>query len=765
MTSAVRRSGPALLFLALVAAVYADPLFVRRNFTGRDLIAYNIPMEKSVHSAWAAGELPVWTPEISGGRPLMPNPNVGAMYPVRIVLSRLPFPVAIRLFPLIHWTAAGIGAILLLTGAGVSPLGAFIGAATYVFSGVSVSESFYPHIQPGMTLLPWMLWVLQRAREWKAGTFLAVMSLLFALDMLAGDVFTIALALACGALWIALEEPGGAQMSRFGVFVAAVALGAVAAAPQILATALWIPETNRGVIGMHLSDATLYSISPWRLLELAVPYPFGPMWRLDPSALWGGAVYRYRGMGLFETLFAGALPVVAVFALRRERRPGLRFALVLLVLALIVGIVPSLLPDSWGKWRSPLPLRNPEKFAVAISLSLSILAAWGFDLLPARRLRAPLLAAGVLAALAAAAAASPAAAGRVATSLVGGAVRLPEMAAQSLPFALAAGALLWAATASALALARRRGYGRLAAAAVLTLVLVAATRPIAMTDEEQAILGPTPFARLIAKRDPAGEYRTLGGEIYRSPGSVRDARYGDGWEIARRDWVHYTHLIWGRGTVFNYDFDAGDLARVESLRKISGLAAAFPDAGPFFGGFALRWCVRQRSQKPLPGYHRFGGDGAQEWDEHERPYPDIRLATAWREEPSALDALHDMAELPQGALALETGRRADGAAPEGRLRILERSAPRLAIETDAPAATWLFVLRAFWGYRRVTVDGREVETVPANIAFTAVAVPAGKHRVDLEEQLPGWELSRWGPVAYGMIAVAAAVLVRRRRPT
>ena len=763
MTARNRLVLPAALFVALVAAVYADPLFLRRNFTGRDLIAYNIPMEKSVHSAWAAGELPVWTPEISGGRPLMPNPNVGAMYPVRILLSRLPFPLAIRLFPVLHWAAAGIGMMLLLSGAGVSPLGAWIGAATYVFSGVSVSESFYPHIQPGMTLLPWILWALRRGRG-PAGV--AALSLLFALDLLAGDVFTIALALACGALWIALEEPAGEQMRRFAAFAGAAALGALAAAPQIMATALWIPETNRGVIGMRLSDATQYSISPWRLVELVVPYPFGPMWRLDPAALWGGPVFRYRGMGLFETLFAGALPVVAVLALRRERLGGLRFARVLLAFALAVGIVPSLLPDAWGTWRSPLPLRNPEKFAVAIALSMAILAGRGFDVLSKRRTRSRgvLGVAGALAVLAAAAGAFPAAAGGAAAALVGGSAPFPNIAAQSLPFALAAAALLWAATAAALALARRPGYpAALAAAAILTLVPIAAARPIARTDDEQAILGATPFARLITKQDPSGEYRTLGAEIYRPPGSPRDARYGDGWEIARRDWVHYTHLLWGRGTVFNYDFDAGDLARVESLRKVSGFAASFGDAGPFFGNFALRWCVRQRSQKPLPGYRRVGGDGAQDWDEHERPFPDIRLAEAWREEPTALDALRELAQLPAGALAVETGRRAEGASPAGHVRVIERTAPRLTIETEAPAATWLFVLRAFWGHRRVTVDGNEVETVPANIAFTAVPIPAGRHRVDWKENLPGWEVSRWGPAAYGMIAAAALVADRRRR--
>jgi hypothetical protein len=226
--------------------------------------------------------------------------------------------------------------------------------------------------------------------------------------------------------------------------------------------------------------------------------------------------------------------------------------------------------------------------------------------------------------------------------------------------------------------------------------------------------------------------------------------------------VHYTHLLWGRGTVFNYDFDAGDLARVESLRKVSGLAAAFGDAGPFFGNFALRWCVRQRSQKPLPGYRRFGGDGAQDWDEHDHPYPDIRLATSWREEPSAVDAAREIGQLPAGGLALETGRRAEGAAPAGRVRVIERTAPRLSIETDAAAPTWLFVLRAFWSHRTVTVDGRETETVPANLAFTAVAVPAGRHRVEWVEHLPGWDVSRFGPLLFGMIGAAAVVWSRRR---
>jgi hypothetical protein len=756
----LRRLAPGLLFAALVVMVYADPLFFPRVFTGRDLIAYNIPMEKSVHDAWASGELPVWTPEISGGRPLAPNPNMGAFYPPRILSSRLPFPVALRINPVLHWVAAGIGMLLLLSALGVSPGGAWLGAVTYVFSGVSISESFYPHIQPGMTLLPWVLWQLRRARGVRGVIGLSVV---FALDLLAADVFTIAVALACAALWVVLEEDEAEGLRALGRVAAAVSLAALAAAPQILATALWIPETNRGVLGMKLSNAVLYSISPWRLLEFVVPYPFGPVWRLDAWELWGGPVHNYRGMGLFGTLYVGAFPVIAAAALWRTRKPGLRFARALLVLALLVSVLPTFLPQAWGAWHSPLPLRNPEKFAVALVLALSIFGARGFDVLRERaRPRGVLAVAVMLTALAAAAALWPGVAGRLAAGLFGGDAPFPDRAAASLPFALSAAGLLWVATLVALTLLRRGGRARIAALALLTLVPIAANRPIVRTAPEIATLGPTPFARAIARADPEGSYRTLGAEIYRPREAPRNARYGDGWDVAREDWVHDTPVLWKRGMVFNYDFDEGDLARVESLRKLSGVAASYPDSQSFFGAFALRWCVRSPTQAPLPGYHRFGGNYAQDWDEHERPFPDVRLATSWIETDSAVAAASRIGQIAPGGLLIETGRSAEGHADAGKVEILRRTQSKLVVETDAPAPTWLFVLRAFWDYRRVTVDGKEVETVPANLAFTAVPVPAGRHRIDWEEKLPGWKISRFGPALFGMIVIGAVLVSRRR---
>ena len=132
-----------------------------------------------------------------------------------------------------------------------------------------------------------------------------------------------------------------------------------------------------------------------------------------------------------------------------------------------------------------------------------------------------------------------------------------------------------------------------------------------------------------------------------------------------------------------------------------------------------------------------------------------------REEPGPLPALRRIATLGNGELLLETGREAAGAARGGTVRILERSANRLRLECDAPDPTWLFVLRAFWPHRTVEIDGRPAEMVPAYLAFSAIAMPAGHHRVEWREEIPGLGLSIAGPLLF---AAAAAWLLRRRAP-
>ncbi len=759
------RAIPGVLFVLLVLAVWADPLLLRRSFAGRDLIAYNLPLEKGIHDAYARGAFPLWYPEISGGRPLLPNPNAGALYPVRILLAVLPFPVMAKVFPILHWAFAGLGMMVLLRSAGLSRAVGWIGAVSYAFGGVAVSDVFFPHVLPGLSLLPWIVWATGRRGTLPSRVFL--LSLFFALDLLAGDPFTIGVGIVCAAVWIAVGVERGERWSRALAFAGSFGLAVLAALPQIAATALWIPETNRAVTGIGLGEALQFSFSPYRLLELIVPFPFGSVWLTENTSIWGWKIFNHKMMGLFLTIYVGALGFIAIVCTWKDARPLARFGRILVAIGLLLAVPGSLVPESWHKIPSPLPLRNPEKFVVMAAFGLAILAGVGLDVLM-RRARPPrwILPIGVvLTALAGLAALFPIAFAAVVMWATRTPLQFFAEASRELPMALTEAAFLWVLTWLALDLlsAGRGRRAKLAGLGLLTLVPIVATRRIPWTFREEEVFAPPTFAHYMARHDPEGRYRALGEMLYKFSSKIEMEEAGTDpayTEFARRNWMQHAQALWNRGTVFNGDFDNGDLSRIESVRKISAIAAGFKDGGPFFENFSLRWGFRFKDQEPLPGYHRIAGSHIEDWDENPGALPDIRLVTGWVEEPGAIGALQRISKLKHGQIVVETGQSGEGEAPAGTVRILENHPERLRLEADAPAPTWLFVLRGFWHHRTVLLDGEEADVFPAQLAFSAIRMPAGRHTVDWREHFPGRSVSRVGPVLY--LLVLGLLFVRAR---
>jgi hypothetical protein len=111
-------------------------------------------------------------------------------------------------------------------------------------------------------------------------------------------------------------------------------LGGLLPLPQVVATALVAPETRRAVTGIRLREVFQFSIPPARLLELAIPYPFGPAWSMDLSLDWGAGAFRR----FFTSFFVGPIAVYGLLSRFRESPPGTRFArLTVICLALALA--------------------------------------------------------------------------------------------------------------------------------------------------------------------------------------------------------------------------------------------------------------------------------------------------------------------------------------------------------------------------------------------------------------------------------------------
>jgi uncharacterized membrane protein YfhO len=80
---------------------------------------------------------------------------------------------------------------------------------------------------------------------------------------------------------------------------------------------------------------------------------------------------------------------------------------------------------------------------------------------------------------------------------------------------------------------------------------------------------------------------------------------------------------------------------------------------------------------------------------------------------------------------------------------------------NAPTDGFLFFSEPFYPERRASIDGHTVPLLRANLAFTAVAVPAGAHDVELRYVPSRFYL---GSVISSVTAAGyASVFVRRRR--
>jgi hypothetical protein len=124
--------------------------------------------------------------------------------------------------------------------------------------------------------------------------------------------------------------------------------------------------------------------------------------------------------------------------------------------------------------------------------------------------------------------------------------------------------------------------------------------------------------------------------------------------------------------------------------------------------------------------------------------------------PAALRTLLDPAFDPAREVVLAGGPAA-AASPSfsGTSRVVSRAADRVRLEADLSGNGYVVLVDAWDPAWRVSVDGRPADLLRANVAFQAVAIPGGRHLIDLRYRpatLP------WGLALTGL-AVAAGVVV------
>jgi hypothetical protein len=738
---------------AAVLFVLAVVLFVPATLGGKVLSASDLPLSSApfatggpvgqnplqfdaayvfepdglqVRAALRDARLPVWTPFLSAGRPLLAAQQSAPLFPLTWIGAVFPYFESLAWIAVLKLVLAGLGTVVLARLLGLREGPALLGGIAFAFGSYLVDWLMHPHVN-AYVLLPWLIVTAERLCRTGTVRDAAGLAAVVGLAWLGGQPESALLVTLPAAAWFQHRLPGRPGTARRSLLAAgALALGLALAAVMLLP----LKEA------LDASASTSRSQPPLPLkaaASLLVPEYWG---RPDRAGEIPGPVNFTE-----RTLYVGVLPTLLAAAgllARRPRGPQLFFA-ALAAVALVVGFdtgpIPDVVYDLPG-----LDAINVSRAVVLAAFAIAMLAAFGLerwlDGTDAER-RRMFVGAAALALL-------PALIVPTRLGAFGGAFdHLAGRETQGADPVTLAAALRWLVLAAlaiaVLALARRRlAWLACALAAVDLLWLGWGFNPA--IDKAQAE-PPTPPA-ITAMRQIGGRVAGIGGlePNTASRWELADARGHEQPSVDRT--LRLWHALGGGATAGTEAVDPTD-PRTPRLLDTFGVRAVLVD--------------RRVEVPPLRG-DRIAYDGPGGFVlEHRTALPLAYVAYGWRRtgrfEESVLGLAAGTTAQARDAPMIETGDSppAGDPPPATTARIAARTDTSVTVIADARRAGHLVLLDTFYPGWKATVDGRPAGIEPANAAFRAVAVPAGRHEVRFEY--------RPGSVRDGAIVSLAALVV------
>lgn len=761
------RRGRAFLSGLAVAVLFALPLVPEivgaRRLVFRDAHATHWPWRRVAMEMVASGKAPLVNETASGGQPLLANPNAVLLYPTVLLEKALPPASAFNLHYLLHVLWAYFGARALALRLGVSDGGAFFSGVAYAFSGTMLSyASAFANAGPAAAWLPWCAAAaldLARAETWRGRIRAAAATgLAFGLQVLAGEpaislltaVFAAALA---AAAWLAARSDRLARAGRLaaGGLIAGV-VGFGVAAPLLLPLGEILRLTFRG---QHLYSARAFGASPfapWQMVEWLFPRFAG-----DPGSLGAGAHWQFRlhegDLVYIWSVTFGVLPLLVLLAaaVRRafwSRRTVFFAAGAALSLAFSFGFA---LPFYRLLYSVEFlrRLRYPIKFYLVTTLCVALLAGFALDALRKRRGGAREVA--LVALLFALFGFAFLAAGQ--DGLLDRLVRphlegLAMPAADLLPAirrAFRGDALFGAVavlSAAVLVFSRRpaRGTGHALGLATLVLALPAGL-PLFVSADNRDLERPP--ALLPALRSSGRLYVAparpglTAADVEGPPSAMRLS-------ISRLARVQVEEMIPATAAPFGvrYMFDEDPDGSYGWVNRAAAdvLTASKPDErAQLLTAFGTRFILAERGSafsgfRPVTGFAVAGKHLVL----HETPAaaPELRwVSRAFRRTSlsGALELVRSDSFRPVHDVVLAGTRDEGPAATPAPAFVLERvvEADRALADVQPGAPGHLLFSRTFFPAWKATLDGSPAPVLLANGRDIAVAVPPGKHRVEI----------------------------------
>jgi len=769
-------TGWAAAVLGLLVVVFFHELVLSgKTFVSPDALAPAGFVRIGEQTLFKEHTYPLWNPFVFLGMPSFAsgayNPYIYPPdWPLGLIQKVLPV-LPDMTWLLIYYFLAGLFTFLLAREWGATPEGALLGAAAFVFAPNLIAVGSHGHGSQlvDSAYLPLMLWLT--ARWLRAGNVadLGWLALAGGFQMLRGHAQICFYTWLAAGLYVGVEVVGAFLHPRAAAAGLPTRLGRAIAVGAAMALAFGIA----GVYNLPLQDyarwsirgggqgggvgmdyATAWSMGPWELPTVVIPWAVG----FGDQTYWGAMPftnYPNAFMGVIATLFA----VIGVLEGGRPRLYAGLLALVSIVISFgshtpLYGFLYRHLP-LFNKFRVPVMI------IVLFQLALALGAAWGWTRLLRERAapRNPLttrlllaLAVGLGAMLLAGVAGQDAWRDGYVRSAIAhreGFTREAALYAYQHYVGDLGRAALLGLLAAALAWLTRSGKVAVAAGsiAVLALVLmelwpVSSALMAPVIGERQTVsqeTGRDDVVDFLEHAAPVGTFRIF-------PIDEMDSNRYAGFAIASVGGAH-----------------SAKTRLVQDYREFPG--QRHPN---WLALLNVRYVVTRQAVDSIPGLTRVHlGSGRV----FELPHwlPRAMVIGAYRVVSPAraiLDSVARDGHDPAAVTLLEKDPGLTlGPVAGARAAITRYGLNDVSVDVETPGAALLRLADLWYPDWAATVDGKPAEILKADYLLRAVAVPAGRHRVEFRFQSPAMRRGVVASLASLLVTLAllAIGLVRGRR--
>lgn len=712
--------------LAFSTLLFADVLFFGSNFYFRDLYSYHMPLKRIVYDTILRGEWPLWQRTLASGQPMAANPAYEVFYPPQWLMFAGSFEFGYALHIVAHIWLALVGMYVLLRALPLRVASSLFGALSFGLGGLLTGTATNLTTFFAWSWAPLIGWTVLRlvrapsARRFAAATIAASMLLLIA------EPFTLL------QIWFMLLVAAIAYARPRLPLVVATAAGSMLVAAVQLVPMFEHVRTSSRARGFSYALVVDWSMPLVRPVELLMPRFFGRL----AHGYWGGGMWGDRGSPYLLSIYADALVTILAIAGFAARVRGARVTGILALTSYVLALGGHTPLFSILYALGIRSLRYPEKFAAMGVVAMIVFAATVANRLEERDAhvqRVARIVAWILAALVGAWAVVT-----MLPSFPAWFVAMWDLSPRAVSFAsvartmalfAAAVALGWAAIVTAHA----RGHERPALLAGLLLLLI----DVGTLQNEALQRLPQPFFQppdIVKAFD-----RHAGAAIFHRGEWVQQAEKRS-YMLMARSWLQrnalrpYVPALWGLPTTLEADFDETALIPTHDL---------------------------------LDAMIRFGSEGAPNWSEpfmtmsnvgyvldyrppgkvlaEARGNPEVWQPVSVRRVPAQGRYWFAHATIParsQSELLAALRRTPDvrGLAfvpwppfPPAPARItrVHETANDAELDVEATGRALLVATVTRDRHWHATLDGAPVPLPSANVAYQAIVVPPGRHRIEM----------------------------------